>query len=283
MGSNECGASFDSCEEMTGVSLACRILTSHFPDNMFQSSAMESQTCWRITLGSRISPYRLPSSAVTTTNSVIWSTSSRFFIASNSGGAKLNNQEIRNCIYSGTLNNFLRELDQDEKWLIINGRSLEREDRYRGQEQILRFFAFHDNYHAYRGSLTAFLNRYMKEHREPSDDFLNDKRAIFRRTINLVSDSIFGGDPDDRIGISLLEATMVGVSLSLDYLEHLPMRQIRQIYDELLVSEEFSEYRLREGLSGTRRTLERMSVAERMFSAQGYGLVRRLLPETCAN
>ena len=189
----------------------------------------------------------------------------------NSGGARLNNQEIRNCIYSGTFNNFLRKLDQDEKWLMINGRSVEKEDRYRGQEQILRFFAFHDDYHAYRGRLTAFLNRYMKEHREPSDEFLNDKKAIFLRTTNLVGDSIFGGDPDDRIGISLLEATMVGVSLSLDNLEHLPMRQIRQMYDELLDSEEFSDYRLREGLSSTRRTLERMSAAERVFSNQGHG------------
>lgn len=189
----------------------------------------------------------------------------------NSGGTRLRNQEIRNCIFSGTFNNFLRDLDQNEKWLMINGRSAEKEDRYRGQEQILRFFAFHDNYNGYRGGLTSFLNRYMKEHREPEGDFLNLKEDVFRRTVDLVSGAIFGDDPDDRRSISLLEATLVGVSLNLEYLEALPTAEIRRMFKELLDSEEFSDYRLREGLSSTRRTLERMSAAERVFSGQANG------------
>ena len=57
----------------------------------------------------------------------------------NTGSVKLNNQEIRNCIYSGTFNNFLHELDRNEAWLKINGRSSPDGDRYRGQELILRF------------------------------------------------------------------------------------------------------------------------------------------------
>ena len=189
----------------------------------------------------------------------------------NSGGVRLNNQEIRNCIFSGSFNSFLRELDQDPKWLAMNDRLPEQEDRYRGQEQILRFFAFHDNYRAYKGGLTSFLNRYMKEHREPSEEFLNDKRNTFRRTIDLVSDAVFGENPSERRGISLLEATLVGVSLSLDSLEALPKAQIRQMYDELLDSEEFSDYRLREGLASTRRTLERMTAGERVFSGYENG------------
>ena len=189
----------------------------------------------------------------------------------NSGGAKLNNQEIRNCIFYGTFNELLRELDQDERWLAINGRTLVKQDRYRGQEQILRFFAFNDKYDAYRGRLTSFLNRYMKENRKPRQEFLSNKRNIFRRTIDLVSDSIYGDEPRDRRSISLLEATLVGVSLSLDYLESLSARQIRQMYDEMLVSEEFSDLRLSEGLSSTRRTLERMSAAKRAFSGPGNG------------
>ena len=64
---------------------------------------------------------------------------------------------------------------------------------------------------------------------------------------------------------------MVGVSLSLDYLEKLPKEEIRRMYDELLDSEEFSDERLREALSSTRRVLERMSAAERVFSGQGNG------------
>ena len=184
----------------------------------------------------------------------------------NSGGSRLTNQEIRNCVFSGPFNSFLHELDQDDAWLEINGRSYGQEDRYRGQEQILRFFAFHDKYRDYRGSLTSFLNGYMKDHRRPDSEFLREKQELFRRTINLVTTAIFEAGSSDRVGISLLEATLVGVSLNLNELEALPTSTVRHMYNELLMSDAFEESRLREGLSSTRRTLERMSAAERAFA-----------------
>ncbi len=38
----------------------------------------------------------------------------------NTGGMKLNNQEIRNCIYGGTLNEFLKESDKYPAWRRLN-------------------------------------------------------------------------------------------------------------------------------------------------------------------
>ena len=189
----------------------------------------------------------------------------------NTGGVKLNNQEIRNCIFSGPFNNFLRNLDQDEDWLRLNGRSPELADRYRGQERILRFFAFHDDYPNYWGRLAAFLNGYMMNHREPSEDFLAQKKDIFHRTVRLVNSAIHGENPAEREGLTVMEATLVGVSLCLDHLEALPESEIRRMYDELLESEAFSDERLREGLSSTIRVRERMSTAQLVFSGQGNG------------
>ena len=189
----------------------------------------------------------------------------------NSGAARLNNQEIRNCIFSGTFNDFLRELDMEPLWLTINGRIVNKEDRYRGQEQILRFFAFHDNYLAYTGRLSSFLNEYMKEHRGPSEEFLHDKRDIFLRTIRLVSDAIFDGNPRERRSISVMEATLVGVSTNLRHLEGLPKADVRRMYSELLNSEEFSEERLRDALSSRLRVHERISASVRVFSGLGNG------------
>ena len=189
----------------------------------------------------------------------------------NSGGARLNNQEIRNCIFSGTFNNFLRELDRDENWLAINGRSPDKADRYRGQEQILRFFAFHDDYSAYKGSLTAFLNKYMREHRESGQGFLDGKRDVFLRTVNLMSEPIAEGRPGGRRSISIIEAALVGASLHLDHLETLPSDAVLQMYRDMLNSDAFSEERMRESLSGTRGMLERMSTAEQAFSGQSNG------------
>ncbi len=107
----------------------------------------------------------------------------------NTGAIKLTNQEIRNCIFSGTFNGLLQNLDEDELWLTINGRKSDRVDRYRGQEQILRLFAFHDDYPEYNGRLATFLNSYMMDHREPDEEYLATKRNIFDRTVSLVHDS----------------------------------------------------------------------------------------------
>ncbi len=186
----------------------------------------------------------------------------------NTGGFKLNNQEIRNCIYSGTFNDFLRDIDRDSDWLKITGRSSTEGDRYRGQERILRFFAFHDGYQEYKEGLANFLNRYMLKHREPSEQFLNDKKDLFTRTVKIVLEDIFQVRPDGLRGVSVLEATLVGVSLNLSKLETLPGDKILQMYDELLASEEFSDENLREGLSGRARVLGRLSTAERVFAGQ---------------
>ncbi|MFC1935558.1 DUF262 domain-containing protein [Chloroflexota bacterium] len=186
----------------------------------------------------------------------------------NRGAITLNNQEIRNCIFSGPFNDFLKEMDQNEDWLKVTGRTASTGDRYRGQELILRFLAFHDNYKGYGGRLASFLNDYMKAHREPDEEFLNGKRDIFTRTVRIVYNSVFGGRVHERPGISALEAALVGVSLNLADLERRTNTQIRELYETLLRSEEFSEDRLREGLSGRPRVLGRMSTAERVFSGQ---------------
>lgn len=38
----------------------------------------------------------------------------------NTGAMKLNNQEIRNCIYSGAFNNMLKELNKTTEWMRLN-------------------------------------------------------------------------------------------------------------------------------------------------------------------
>ena len=188
----------------------------------------------------------------------------------NTGAVKLNNQEIRNCIFSGTFNNFLGELAQDRTWLEINGRTSSTGDRYRGQEQILRFFAFRDEYKEYRGGLAAFLNEYMQKHREPGDNYLTANKEVFLQTIEVIVSKIglVKGHRKKPWGISLLEAILVGVSLNLNNVQRLTQRRLRAKLRELLDSEEFSEEKLREGLSARPRVIGRLSTAERIFSGQ---------------
>ncbi len=186
----------------------------------------------------------------------------------NSGGTKLTNQEIRNCIYGGSLNESLKDLNKNANWMRINKIKQTSGHRFIQEEIILRFFAFHDGYKNYTGRLAKFLNDYMAEHRNPGDSFFTDKRNLFNRTIDIVYKSIFEGKPPRKLSTSVLEAILVGVSFNLDFVESQPTSRIKAMYEKLLSQEEFSEKKLREGLSGKERVIGRMSTAKRIFSGQ---------------
>jgi len=184
----------------------------------------------------------------------------------NTGAVSLNNQEIRNCIFSGPFNDLLGELNKNDLWLRINRAKAPGGDRFLKQELILRFFAFHDQYDKYEGRLAKFLNDYMKENRFPREKFVNEKTNLFQRTVEIVYNALFGGRIPPKMTISVLEATMVGVSLNLDSLEKRTSGAIKEMHQHLLTSEEFSEEKLKEGLAGKSRVLGRMSTARVVFA-----------------
>ncbi len=186
----------------------------------------------------------------------------------NSGGAKLTNQEIRNCIYGGSLNNFLKELNKNPNWMRINKIKQTSGHRFIQEEIILRFFAFHDGYGNYTGRLAKFLNNYMAAHRNPGGGFLTGKKNLFNRTIDVVYKSIFEGKPPRKLSTSVLEAILVGVSFNLNFVESQPTSRIKAMYDKLLTQEEFSEEKLREGLAGKERVIGRINTAKSVFSGQ---------------
>ena len=183
----------------------------------------------------------------------------------NSGGAKLTNQEIRNCVYSGTFNKFLKELNSNPNWMKINKIKEISGHRFIQEEIILRFFAFHDGYQNYAGRLAKFLNDYMANRRNPGDNFLVGKGNLFNRTVDVVYKSIFEGKPPRKLSTSVLEAILVGISLNLEFVEKQTTVRIKDMYDKLLGEEEFSETKLREGIAGKERVIGRMNTAKRVF------------------
>lgn len=62
----------------------------------------------------------------------------------NSGGLKLNNQEIRNCIYNGSFNTLLKTFAQNDTWKKLLSIKANKSYRFSNEELILRFFAFGD-------------------------------------------------------------------------------------------------------------------------------------------
>ena len=70
-------------------------------------------------------------------------------------------------------------LDKNNMWMKVNKMKTTHGHRFRKQELILRFFAFHDMYTNYNGRLSRFLNEYMSDNRNPSNSYLNNKRELF--------------------------------------------------------------------------------------------------------
>jgi hypothetical protein len=82
----------------------------------------------------------------------------------NTAGMPLTDQELRNCVYRGDLNNLLEELATDPNFLTFLGRRAP-DKRLRYHELILRFFALWDNITDYKPPLKQLLNNYMSLHR----------------------------------------------------------------------------------------------------------------------
>lgn len=83
----------------------------------------------------------------------------------NQGAVELTAQEIRHAIYPGVLDELLVELSAHP--LIQRFSFAEESDRKKdgreAEEQVLRFFAFHDKFNEYEGNLKTFLDDYMQE------------------------------------------------------------------------------------------------------------------------
>lgn len=107
----------------------------------------------------------------------------------NSGGMVLQGQEIRNCIYSGTFNALIKQLNHDAKWREILGSKIA-DKRMRDMELILRVLALLYDIKKYKKPMKGFLNTFMAAHRDLSPDRRKKFSDAFTRTANMVIDCL---------------------------------------------------------------------------------------------
>lgn len=111
----------------------------------------------------------------------------------NTGGVDLSRQEVRNCVYYGKFNQLLLELASNsifaEAWgiPIDNHEKLLQNNLFKKMEDaelVLRFFAFR-HIDDFRKGMEGFLDLYMMNSLEFSDEDINILKDIFLKTINL--------------------------------------------------------------------------------------------------
>lgn len=184
----------------------------------------------------------------------------------NTGGMKLNNQEIRNCVYGGPFNRLLKTLDETPSWRRINKMQVGNNYRFTKQELILRFFSFYYELENYDGNLAKFLNNFMYENRYIDEDQTATLSNLFKTTSDLIYEKVFDKKAPPKLSITIIEALSVGVGRNIDDLIKVPSDQIRNRYDALIRHPNFSETSLKEGLSKKQRLIDRINSAIQIFS-----------------
>jgi hypothetical protein len=184
----------------------------------------------------------------------------------NSGGSKLNNQEIRNCIYSGPFNDLLRSLDKLPEWRTINHMKDDGDQRFIKQEWILRLFAFLEDGDKYKGSVSKFLNDFMFENRDGQAKTLDARRDLFERVVKVLGHKIFDDKQPNRMPGTVLEAIMVGIARNLPKCEAANADDLKKQFQMMLDDESISEASLAEGLSKPDKVTARFQAATKIFA-----------------
>jgi uncharacterized protein with ParB-like and HNH nuclease domain len=112
----------------------------------------------------------------------------------NTSGKALKPQEIRNCVYQGSLNSLLIELNQNSIWRKLYW-SEENDARMADMEYILRFFALSSREligkNSGQISLKLFLNTFMGNKAIHDTIFIENKREEFLNLVKII-DANFG-------------------------------------------------------------------------------------------
>ncbi|WP_311522225.1 DUF262 domain-containing protein [uncultured Corynebacterium sp.] len=146
----------------------------------------------------------------------------------NTGGVRLNPQELRNALYPGKLNNLLEELARGKSFSILWGlpwvetgefEELQKNPLYTkflDSELVLRFFALRDAMeHQKNGSVRALLDRFSREHADIPDDEILSLRRVFEDAAKWIEEEL-GEDafklPEGRRSRPLYDALMIAVA-----------------------------------------------------------------------
>lgn len=179
----------------------------------------------------------------------------------NTGGTLLTNQEIRNCVYQGTLVEFLAKLNQAPAWRQILGREVP-DNRKKDIELLIRFFAMRD-ISVYEKPLKDFLTKFMKKNRDASQEVLLHTQELFERTCNGVLDRL-GPKPfhirSAGLNAAVFDAVMVAFSNHLDSVS----ADIKARYKRLIRDPKFDD-NTRQGTTDVDTVRQRFNKADRIL------------------
>lgn len=134
----------------------------------------------------------------------------------NTGGVLLTNQEIRNCIFRGPLNDSLRKMSSMSNFKkVVNVRENDLKNGT-SEEYVLRYFAYLYNYKNFKKSVKEFLNDYMKENAPKA--LSKSKVVLFSKVLDAMAAAFPEGLARGKTKVTpanLFEAISVGTALAI--------------------------------------------------------------------
>jgi hypothetical protein len=156
----------------------------------------------------------------------------------NTGGTLLANQEIRNCVYRGTFNVLLSDLNKFTDWRNIVGKP-EPDSRQKDIELILRFFSLL-KYDSYQRPMKDFLSKFMKKNHNLSEKTIKELGDLFKKTCSSIVSHL--GDKPFHISAGLNSAVFDCVMVSFaNNINNVP-QNINQRYENLIKNSDFLQY-----------------------------------------
>lgn len=158
----------------------------------------------------------------------------------NTGGLQLQGQEIRSAVYHGKLSETISKLNEIDEWRSIFG---PRNNHMRDQELILRFFALYYGSDRYSEPMRTFLDNYMSNNRDLSEQSSDELESLFRSTISSILECLgtrsFRFRQKRALNAAVFDSVMVGVARRLSFGNISNCSLLRQRYDALLGNESY--------------------------------------------
>ncbi len=154
----------------------------------------------------------------------------------NTGGMTLTDQEIRNCVYSGPLNDQIIRLNANLDWRELLGKT-NIDKRLNDVELILRFFALYNNRSKYQPSMREFLSTYQK-----SNKLKLENENLFAETAAYIKSNI--GPDAFRVTRYINKSVCDAILVSIAQIIHdcKAITNASSIHKKLIKDTEFRKY-----------------------------------------
>lgn len=175
----------------------------------------------------------------------------------NTGGTRLQPQEIRNVVFRGDIVDHLRSLNTLDAWRNIVG--LDVEDKYqRDVELILRFLSLYRQWENYEKPMKEYLNKKMQEHRKFASKIDTEFELKLPSALQLIISALGRKPfrPKRVINTAILEAVVVSILEN----EDITVDKLRANYQVLLDNEGFQQT-IQGATTDTKQVKDRLRIA----------------------